>query len=68
MAVDFADVVRTAYNALNDKKGIDIKVIDIQEISVIADYFIIAGASNVNQVKALVDNVQEELVKCGYHP
>ena len=60
------EAVKIAYSALDDKKGIDIKVINIENVSVIADYFIITSGSNVNQVKALADNVQEELNKAGY--
>lgn len=60
------EAVNIAHSALDDKKGIDIKVINIENISVIADYFIITSGSNVNQVKALADNVQEELGKAGY--
>ena len=36
------EMARIAYNALNDKKGEDIKIIDITGVSVLADYFIIA--------------------------
>ena len=57
------DKAKLIYKALEDKKGIDIKVIDIQGVSVIADYFIIAGGSNKRQVQAMVDNVEEELAK-----
>ena len=56
---------RIAYQALEDKKGEDIKIIDISNVSVLADYFIIANGNNKNQVQALVDNVQEELDKVG---
>lgn len=55
-----------AYHALSDKKGEDIKVIDITGISVLADYFIIANGNSDSQVNALVDNVEEELHKAGY--
>ena len=55
-----------ATEALEDKKAIDIKIIDIREVSVIADYFIIASGSNKNQVQALADNVSEALGKAGY--
>ena len=61
-----SEAVNIAYSALDDKKGIDIKVINIENVSVIADYFIITSGTNVNQVKALADNVQEELSKAGY--
>ncbi|MBE5939861.1 MAG: ribosome silencing factor [Lachnospiraceae bacterium] len=59
------DYAKIAYEALEDKKGINIKVLDISNVSVIADYFIIASGSNTNQVQALADNVEEELSKAG---
>ena len=57
------EMVKIAYEALSDKKGQDIKIIDIQSVSVLADYFIIADGSNPNQVQALPDNVEERLCK-----
>lgn len=60
------DMVKVAKAALEDKKAEDIKVIDIQEVSVLADYFIIANGSNPNQVQAMVDSVEEALGKAGY--
>lgn len=60
------EMARIAWNALNDKKGEDIKIIDITGISVLADYFIIANGTNDSQVSALVDNVEEELHKAGF--
>ncbi len=62
------EMAKIAYNALDDKKAEDITVIDITGVSVMADYFVIANGTNQNQVKALVDNVQEELYKAGYEP
>ncbi|MBP3702011.1 MAG: ribosome silencing factor [Lachnospiraceae bacterium] len=60
------EMARLAYKALDDKKGEDIAVIDIGGVSVLADYFIIAAGSNVNQVQAMADNVDQELGKAGY--
>ncbi len=59
-------MVKMAVDALEDKKGQDIKIININQVSVIADYFIIASGSNTNQVQAMADNVQETLYKAGY--
>lgn len=59
-------MVKIAYQALDEKKGEDIKIINLEGISVLADYFIIANGTNSNQVQALVDNVEEELHKAGY--
>lgn len=61
------EMVRIAYNALDDKKGGDIRIIGLEGVSVIADYFIIASGENRNQVQALTDHVQEMLARAGYH-
>lgn len=61
------EMARIAYDALSDKKGEDIKIIDITGVSVLADYFIIANGNSDSQVNALVDNVEEELHRAGYH-
>ena len=62
------ELAKIAYNALDDKKGVNISIIDISEISTIADYFIIAGGNNENQVKALADNVEEQIYKAECTP
>ena len=60
------EMAKLACDALADKKGEDIRVIDSAGISVLADYFIIANGTNESQVRALVDNVEETLGKAGY--
>lgn len=59
-------MMETIVKALEDKKAVDIKVIDISEISSIADYFVIAGGSNVNQLQTMSDNIDNELARIGY--
>ncbi len=59
-------MTKLAIEALEDKKAIDLRVIDIQGVTVIADYFIIASGANPNQVQALADNVQDTLGRAGY--
>ncbi len=63
MAATSKELAKIACAALQDKKANDIKVIDISGVSVLADYFIIASGSNRNQVQAMVDSVQEDLLK-----
>lgn len=62
------EMVKVAIAALDDKLAKDITVIDIRNISVVADYFIIANGTNKNQVQAIADNADEELHKIGYQP
>ena len=60
------NMVRLACGALEAKKAVDIKVIDIHQVSVVADYFIISTANNPNQVQAMVDHVEETMGRAGY--
>ena len=60
-----AKFAKVAYNALADKKGDNIKIIDISEISPIADYFIIADGTNQNQLQAMCDAEEEERYNAG---
>ncbi|MBR4085258.1 MAG: ribosome silencing factor [Lachnospiraceae bacterium] len=60
------NMAKLAIAALEDKKAEDIKIIDISEVSVLADYFIIAGGNNHSQIQALCNNVEEKLGKAGY--
>ncbi len=59
------ELAKLAIAALEDKKAEDIHIIDISEVSVIADYFIIAGGNNRSQIQALCDNVEEKLGRAG---
>ncbi len=61
-----ADMMKIAYKALEEKKGVDISVIDISEVTILADYFLIAHGENINQVQAMADEVQEKLERAGY--
>ena len=62
------EIAKNAFMFLDEKKAIDIKIIDISNISVIADYFIIFGGSNSRQVQAIAENVEEKLGKMGVGP
>lgn len=55
-----------AVDAMEDKKAEDIRVIDISEVSVLADYFLIASGKNRNQLQALADEVEERLARAGF--
>lgn len=60
------ELTRLVVDALEDKKAEDIQIIDISNVSVIADYFVIASGNNRNQVQALADNVEEVCGRAGY--
>ena len=53
---------------LDEKKGIDIKAIKVQELTSIGDYFVIASGSSVPQVNALAEEVEAKLSRMGLEP
>ena len=61
------ELAKLACDALDDKKALEIKVINIENVSTLAD-FIIASGTNRNQVQAMADNVDETLGRAGYEP
>ena len=67
-AADSRKMARLACEALEDKKATDVKIISIEKISTLADFFLIASGSNRNQVQAMADNVEELLGRAGYTP
>lgn len=59
------ETAKMAVKALVSKKALDIKVIKIQDISAIADYFVIATGTSSTHVKALADEVEAQLDEAG---
>ena len=62
------ELAAIAVKALEDKKGEQIEVIEIDEISPLADYFVIASGHNTNQCDAMVDEVQQQAARAGFEP
>ena len=62
------DIVKVACKALDDKKAMDLKAIEVTEITVLADYFVLATATSTTHVRALADEVEEALTKEGLEP
>ena len=55
------ETAELAAKALCERKGVDVKVLQIRDISSIADYFVIATGSSTTHVKSLADNVEYRL-------
>lgn len=62
------DIVKKAVKALDDKKANNIEVIKIDELTIVADYFIIATANSNTHVRALADEVEYQLEQEGVMP
>lgn len=68
MIVKLDKIIEVAVNALNDKKAKEISAIEVGELTVIAEYFILATATSGTHVKALADIVEEKLTEAGFEP
>ena len=67
MELDFQAGAMIAREALEDKIGMDTEVLDLRGLSNVADYFVIGSASNINQLRAMADQVEEKLFEHGFH-
>lgn len=61
------EMTKLVVEALEDKKAEDITIIDIREISPIADFFIVANGTNQNQLQAMRDAVDEAMYTNDIH-
>ena len=62
------ELARDIVKVLDNKKGMDIKLIEITEHSIVADYFVIVSGTSNTHVKALADEVEYELTQKGIEP
>ena len=66
--MDSYEIMKTAVLALNAKKAFDLKVIKVDDITVLTDYFVIVTGSSTTQVKALANEVEYKLSEAGVEP
>lgn len=62
------ELLFSAAEILDKKKGMDIKALEITEISSVADYFLLVTGTSSTHIRALADEVDEELSKLGVEP
>jgi ribosome-associated protein len=65
-AVDSLLAAYAAANAAETKKAHGTLVLDVGQITLLADYFVITGGDSANQVKAIVEAIDEKLSRLGY--
>jgi ribosome-associated protein len=58
---DSKDVAIAAARASSDKQADDVVILDVHELIVITDFFVICSAGNRRQVKTVIENVEERL-------
>ena len=57
-----------AVKALDSKKAKNITALKVDDLTILANYFVIASASSTTQVKALADEVEYQLGEKGVKP
>jgi ribosome-associated protein len=55
-----------AARAASEKKATDIRILEVRELIVITDYFVIASGSTERQVRTIIDAVESGLTSLGY--
>lgn len=65
---NYLDIAKVAVKAIDSKRGENIELIKVGDITVLTDYFVIASASSNTQLKALADEVEYKLSEAGYEP
>lgn len=63
--VESAQGARMAALSADDKKGKDVRILDIRSVSTVADYFVICTGTSNTHVKAIADHVEEKLSALG---
>ena len=66
--MESSEILKLIKKAIDDKKGEDIKILDIRKLCVICDYFVITHGYNQPQVEAITDNIIDELGRHGINP
>ncbi len=65
---NFREIVDIAVKAIDSKRGEDIEVIKVSDITVLTDYFVVATANSNTQLKAIADEVEYKLSEAGFEP
>lgn len=59
------EMAKQIFKAADDKKAKDIKVFDMENISDVTDYYLVCSGGSDVQVKAIADNIEDEMDKQG---
>ncbi|MCK1996490.1 ribosome-associated protein [Paenisporosarcina quisquiliarum] len=60
-------LVEIAYKAADDKRAEDIVVLNMQGVSLLADYFLICHANSDRQVQAIAKELEDQAFKAGFN-
>ncbi|MDN7035699.1 ribosome silencing factor [Lactiplantibacillus plantarum] len=63
--MDSKELLQLTVGAADDKRADDIVALDVAEVSLMADYFVILSADSKRQVQAIADNIVDFVRKAG---
>lgn len=66
--MDRIELLNNIVKTLDSKKAVDIKALEITELTAIADYFVIATGTSGTHIRALANEVDDALSKLGVNP
>lgn len=65
--IEAVQLARHAVTVAEDKQAQDIVMLDLRNLTTIADYFVICTAENERQLRAVASSIDEALVERGAH-
>ena len=66
--MDNSQIIKSAVKALSDKKAVDIFAVEVADLTIAADAFVMAGGTSSTHVRALADEVEYQLSQLGLEP
>lgn len=61
MTLTAEDKSRIIAKAASDKKALDIVILNMHDLTTTTDFFIVCSATTSTQVRAIADNIEEEM-------
>ncbi len=62
------DLAIAAARAASEKKAADVRILEVRELIVITDFFVLAGGATERQVRTICDEVEKQLLVLGEKP
>lgn len=62
------EILKTIVATLDNKKAMDIKALEITDLTVVSDYFVIATGTSGTHIRALADEIEDTMTKQGVEP